>query len=149
MSAAIAALRRQADSALTLPLFTVTAKTRVPPSGDKRDYMSFGPYWWPDSTKPNGLPYLRRDGEVNWELRRESDALRLYAFTDAVETLALAYYLTGHDRYAAAAATQLRSWFVDPDTRMNPHLKSEIGRSQIGRTTPGKQRPICDRPSNF
>ncbi len=26
--------------------------------------MSVGPYWWPDPSKPDGLPYIRRDGEV-------------------------------------------------------------------------------------
>ena len=48
-------------------------KTVVPPSGDKHDYMSQAPYWWPDSSKPNGLPYIRRDGERNPELNKISD----------------------------------------------------------------------------
>src|SRR4051812_27315839 len=56
-----------ADAALKAPLFTVTSKTRVPPSGDKRDYMSLGPYWWPNPETSDGLPYVRRDGMVNPE----------------------------------------------------------------------------------
>lgn len=120
---ALVRLIHEADSALTVGPFTVTSKTRVPPSGDKRDYVSYGPYWWPDSTRPNGLPYVRRDGEVNWDLRRESDALRWYAMVDAVETLAHAYYFTDKDVYGARAALLLRTWFVNPETRMNPHLR--------------------------
>jgi hypothetical protein len=27
--------------------------------------MTLSPYWWPDSTKTDGLPYIRKDGERN------------------------------------------------------------------------------------
>ena len=37
--------------------------------------------------------------------------------------MALAWYLTGNDKYAQAAARQVRAWFLDPATRMNPHLR--------------------------
>jgi PelA/Pel-15E family pectate lyase len=103
--------------------YTVTAKQRTPPSGDKRDYLSFAPYWWPDPSKPDGLPYIQRDGQFNMELRRDSDVLRWYAMTDAVETLAQAWYFTDRPEYAQRAAHLLRVWFLNDSTRMNPHLK--------------------------
>lgn len=126
-------LQREAEEALELTPPSVMTKSQVAPSGDKHDYRSFGPYWWPDSTKENGLPYIRRDGEVNPESRGEtSDWRSLRMMTDAVTTLSLAYYFSGEDRYAAKAAELLRVWFLDPETRMNPHLR--YGQAIPGRT---------------
>jgi hypothetical protein len=46
--AALARLRGEADKATLEGPFAVTAKKRVPPSGDKHDYLTLAPYWWPD-----------------------------------------------------------------------------------------------------
>ena len=116
-------LRADAAAAMGEGPFSVTHKKRVPPSGDRHDYMSMGPYWWPDPGKPNGLPYIRRDGERNPESLEDLDSPRLAKLTDAVETLAHAYYFTGEEEYAGRAALLLRTWFLDPATRMNPHLR--------------------------
>ena len=116
-------LMRDADSALGTRTISVMQKSTVPPSGDKHDYLSLAPYWWPDSTKPGGLPYIRRDGEMNPQTRIDHDGLRFGALTGAVEALALAYWFTGQERYAAHAAHLLRGWFISPATRMNPHLR--------------------------
>ncbi len=40
-------------------------KSLLAASGDKHDYYSFPPYWWPDPSKKDGMPYLRKDGETN------------------------------------------------------------------------------------
>ncbi|MFL5562085.1 MAG: hypothetical protein ACJ79K_11465 [Gemmatimonadaceae bacterium] len=45
------ALILAADSAMTAGPWSVMQKKKVPPSGDKHDFMSLAPYWWPDSTK--------------------------------------------------------------------------------------------------
>jgi len=116
-------LVREATAALAAGPFSVMDKQRTPPSGDKHDYVSMGPYWWPDSTKPGGLPYVRRDGERNPEIRRDYDAPRLGALTGAVGTLALAYYFSDDERYAQHATQLLQAWFLDPATRMNPNLR--------------------------
>jgi unsaturated chondroitin disaccharide hydrolase len=140
-AAAMKALRVAADSALVAGPWAVTDKRMLPPGGDARDYQSFGPYWWPDSTKPNGMPYIRRDGLMNPVMRRESDAPRLYAMLDAVETLALSHWFTGDERHAARAAFLLRRFFLDSATGMRPHLR--YGQAIPG-VTPGRGIGLID-----
>ncbi len=111
---------RTADSVLAVGPFSVMQKQTVPPSRDKHDYLSMAPYWWPDSTKPGGLPYIRRDGVMNPQTRIDHDGLRFGAMTDAVEALALAYWFNGDGKYAKRAAFFIRTWFIDPATRMIP-----------------------------
>ena len=116
-------LIREADSALTSGTVSVVEKELTPSSGDKHDYMSLAPYWWPNPNKPTGLPYIRRDGEINPERDQTSDRKRLDNMVQTVKTLSLSYFFTGREEYAAHAAKMLFVWFLDPATKMNPNLR--------------------------
>ncbi|WKM72118.1 alginate lyase family protein [Klebsiella oxytoca] len=119
-----AALQKKADLALKHPLFSVMDKTLVAASGDKHDYYSFPPYWWPNPDTKDGLPYIRKDGRTNPDANSDAtDKNRLVKMSNDVSTLALAWYFTQDNRYAQKAAAQLKSWFIDPQTRMNPNLQ--------------------------
>ena len=124
LAPALARLKRDADKALRAPIVAVTDKrSLLPPSNDAHDYFSLSPYWWPDPSKKDGLPYIRRDGVVNPESKKDLDQPRIAAMGANTSALALGYYLTGDERYAERAAQQLRAWFLDSATRMNPHLR--------------------------
>lgn len=119
------ALLRTAEEALPTAPPTVTDKKRHPVTENLNDYYTQAPYLWPDPSKSNGLPYLPKDGVINPESRNPDfvDYSRGQKIGHLVESLALAYYLTGEESYAAHAARCLRVWFIDPATRMNPHLQ--------------------------
>ena len=127
-----------ADKALASGPFSVVSNATIPPSGDKHDYMSLSPYWWPDPSKPDGKPYIRRDGEFNPE-RANYDLGSLEQLSEAVDDLSLAYYFSGDEKYAAHCAKLIRAWFIDPETRMNPNLK-------YAQSVPGYSEP---RPSGI
>ena len=118
-----AKLQRDAEKALAERPFSIVNKAVTPPSGDKHDYMSQAPYFWPNPTTQNGLPYIRRDGERNPEINKITDHKSLDDLENSVETLALVYYFKGDEVYAAKAVQLLRAFFLDPATRMNPNLQ--------------------------
>lgn len=122
------ALINSADKALTEGPFSVMDKVRTPPSGNKHDYLSMGPYWWPDPSIPNGLPYMRKDGEVNPETRGENvDRSRAAELFSNVESLGWTYYFSDDEIYAQKALQLLEVWFINPETRMNPNLNYAQG----------------------
>lgn len=118
----LAQLRKDADAALKIKPPSVLDKPSIAASGDKRDYFSYGPYWWPDPTKPDGLPYIRRDGELNPASKKGTDDAAFDLVVDSVQTLGLAYFFTAHEPYAIQAARIARTWFLDPVTGMKPNL---------------------------
>lgn len=121
-SAALERLKDEADLALQANPLSVMDKSITPPSGDKHDYMSLATYWWPDPNSEDGLPYIWKDGISNPEYLNY-DRIPLKKTIRRITTLALAYYYCDYEPYAAHAATLLRVWFLDEETRMNPHLQ--------------------------
>ena len=131
---------KAAAAALTLEPITIT-KFRAPLSaGGPNDFYSNGDYWWPDPAKTNGLPYIQRDGQSNPN-NFSAHRLAVRDLRDAVAALGAAYRITGDDRYAAKGAALLRVFFLDPATRLNPHLQFA---QAIPGVSPGRGIGIID-----
>ncbi len=124
-------LIKKANSIVSRGPYSVTSKDITPPSGDKHDYMSVGPYWWPNPDTPDGLPWVKRDGETNPSSEKGgTDKPVLNNMLTDVTTMALAYTYTRNEKYALQGAALLNAWFVASKTRMNPHLN-------FGQAVPG------------
>ena len=103
---------RNAEKELTHAIKTVVDKEMTAQSGDKHDYMSLSRYWWP-----------------NPEIEK-LDRYPLGDFSKSVQSLSLAYYITSDEKFAEKAVENLRTWFINSKTKMNPNMN-------YGQTVPG------------
>ena len=125
------------DLGAEFPLISVTDKPHAPEGGTLHDFTSRGPYWWPNPDSPDGLPYIRRDGHVNPEARGGAmdDARRVRELADDLHALANRAESdpSQGDAFRAHAGLLLWTFFLSPETRMNPSL-------DFGQAIPGRCR---------
>ncbi len=125
---AYTSLIKQANKALLEGPFSVLQKKGLAASGDKHDYLSLAPYWWPDPEKEDGLPWIRKDGKVNPMTKGDNvDDPVKDKMVNNVKVLSLAYFFSEKQAYAEKANELLKVWFVDKATRMNPNLDHAQG----------------------
>jgi beta-galactosidase len=110
-----------ANEALGMKPISITDYPAKLSQGGIHDFYSNGDYWWPDPNKPDGLPYIRRDGKSNPD-NFSQHRLALQQLRNAVAALASAYAIDGQEKYAQKAVVLLKVFFLDEATRMNPSL---------------------------
>jgi len=99
---------------------TITSFPAIRSAGGMHDFYSEGDYWWPNLDEPEG-PYIRRDGMSNPD-NFDTHRQVMVRLSLIVPALTAAYVITGNETYAAHAMAHLRAWFLDNETKMNPHL---------------------------
>jgi hypothetical protein len=110
------------ESSMDEEVGSVVEKRLIGGIKDIHNYVSMGPYWWPDPKKEDGLPYIRKDGQTNPEVRDISDKTYLNRLSTTIELLGLAYFYTEDEKYSSEAIRRLKVWFVNSETKMNPNL---------------------------
>jgi hypothetical protein len=118
---ALRRLRAEADRCMKEGTWTVTSERPDNPAIDPHDYYSEAPYWWPNPDNPNG-PSIRKEGQAN-PGRFAANRTSLHQMADAVFTLGSAAFLLNDSHYARRTARIIRTWFLNPKTRMNPNLE--------------------------
>ena len=130
----------QAEEALSHPIRHITDIRADLSEGGPHDYYSNADYFWPDPQKPDGRPYVNRDGETNPENFDEHRHILRQMRAD-VCSLALGYRQNQREEYARRAVQILQEFFLQPETRMNPSLTYS---QAIPGTVPGRCYGIID-----
>ena len=109
------------DAVFQKELPTITSVVAKLSKGTVHDYYSNGDYWWPNPDTEDGLPYIRRDGETNPENFFEHRAILMDMSNDVI--VLYSQYMETHDeRCVRRIEAILESFFLNPETMMNPSL---------------------------
>lgn len=104
----------------------------LPNGATKNSYVSFAPYYYPDPSKPDGLPWIKVDGCVSPVSNKPPSTRDAWGeFVKGVEGLALAAYYSlenpglfplKRSEYAAKAVDMINVFLINPETKMDPSL---------------------------
>jgi hypothetical protein len=132
-------LLRRANSALDLPLVSIARKTFESPSTDQRDYVSIVPGQQVDGQRAGTpLEHGRQPGQLIASVKPQASDNRTWEeFVRRSCSLALAGRLLDNRELLERASEQIRVWFIDPATRMNPNIKY----AQVSLLEPERSNP--------
>ena len=125
-----AQISSRADEAVSAPIVSLMDRKRASPISDPHEYVSYATYWWPDPLKPDGRPFIRKDGHHNTQQTKQGDRDILDEFYGNVRSLSVGWAVLHKDVYAQRAGAWLRTWLIAPGTRMSPDL--EYSQVQLG-----------------
>jgi len=121
---ALASLLQEAEALHAFRPLSALDKRLTASSGDKHDFFAIGKLAWANPATPDGMPWVRRDGAHNpAAFSSDYDKVHYNTTLSRIHVLALAWHHTRDERHAAKAVSLIRTWFIDPATRMNPHFK--------------------------
>ncbi len=125
-------LKQSADVFLHKPNVNVTEKSgdwgKYFPKGTDislHEFVSFSTYYYQDTSfgKTWQDPWIRLESQgINSSVRLQFDYNRLVDMEMKVITTAKAFWFTNNRKYAQASVSQLREWFINPETRMFPQM---------------------------
>lgn len=126
-------LMEDAGHALHSPVLSVV--NQGPDQDNMNKYLTESPYCgWDPETSPCGRECC--DGHFNPDSDR-SDYEVAIKLGNAVRNLGLAYALTGEAKYADKALSFMRTWTIDPETRMVPRFTTSQSYIELYITIPG------------
>ncbi|KAG2218695.1 hypothetical protein INT45_003962 [Circinella minor] len=135
-------LRKLAQGAMKKGPFSVTIGKSFPhiaASGDPRDFLSYAPMHYNNEEKDGQVIYVRRDGKRNPDCSEVKDQSQLEALAENLTFLCLGYFLLHKSEYANHAISLINTFFINSETRMNPHV--DYGQVVRGANNPtGKGR---------
>lgn len=121
-SADICHISSQLEYLLDEPIYHVLQKDKTLfPDFDTHDYVSLATYFHPNPHTKDGLPYIRKDGIPN----HENDLLDKKGLRYTGYILyhhLLLYFLTDEKRYYESIKKRIYTYFINPDTAMNPNM---------------------------
>jgi len=110
-----------AEAALNVTPPHVTLHKARYSEGGPHDFYSNGDFWWPNPNTADGLPFVQRDGETN-PGNFTAHRISMRTMRTCTANLAAAYHITQDEKYAQKAVEFLKIFFLNPETKMNPHL---------------------------
>ena len=127
----------KAELFLTRKADSIVEKSQIPPSGNKHDFFSLSPYYWPDPNNPKT------------ESTAISDNQKLSDMTYRVKILSLAYHYTNDNKYASKAIEIMQIWFLRSGTYMNPNLQYAEVQCGVNNGSPAADTTSSFRPETL
>ncbi|KAJ7291464.1 chondroitin AC/alginate lyase [Mycena rebaudengoi] len=148
-----------AERLTTYGPWTVTDKSMLAPSGNRQDYMSWAPYWWPNCTDVGNAtaltpqqiwvtcPYVERDGQFNPDRLTINNIGAFSNVSDAIlyNAVAFSFLNVSSSKYSKNVVKFVNAWFLDASTGMNPNLN--YAQMKRGPNAEGQHTGVIDLKS--